>query len=79
MNSHPPDQPAPRDRTVPRDPPDQQAPQEDDRLDLPRSATPDDEADRSLPDADAPGAGRGDTARSGSVHPERPVPDEPSG
>ncbi|WP_329014683.1 hypothetical protein [Streptomyces sp. NBC_00690] len=35
---------------------------------------PDDE----LPEADEAGAGRGE-ARSGSVHPEQPVPDEPSG
>ncbi|MFF8960751.1 hypothetical protein [Streptomyces sp. NPDC014894] len=64
---------------VPRDPPDQQAPQENDPLDLPRPAAPDGGEESDLPEADEAGAGQGREGRSGSVHPEQPVPDEASG
>lgn len=89
QSDHEPDQP------VPRDPPDQQNLGGDDALDIPRASSDetenedesgrrsgrsdDDKADRSLPDADESGAGRTGEPRSGSVHPEQPVPDEPSG
>ncbi|MEW2081881.1 hypothetical protein [Streptomyces sp. NPDC005283] len=69
------------DRQVPKDLPDQQAHDGDDPLDVPRTEETDDETtdpDLSLPDVDQTGAGRG-TPRSGSVHPEQPVPDEPTG
>ncbi|MFI1016854.1 hypothetical protein [Streptomyces sp. NPDC020965] len=42
-------------------------------------ADADADPDRRLPDADESGAGRSGEPRSGSVHPEQPVPDEPSG
>lgn len=67
---------------VPRDLPDQQAQDGEDRLDVPHPETPDDRApgpDESVPDVDETGAGPRGAPRSGSVHPEQPVPDEPSG
>ncbi len=87
QSDHEPDQP------VPRDPPDQQDLGGEDALDIPRSSSDeredeeggrsgkgdDDKPDQSLPDADESGAGRTGEPRSGSVHPEQPVPDEPSG
>lgn len=38
-----------------------------------------DEPDPSLPDADEAGAGKRGNPNTGGVHPEQPVPDEPSG
>ncbi len=84
------------DQPVPRDPPDQQAQEGGDKLDIPRPESlkddadegdgtqhtdPDDkgQSDKELPDADESGAGPTGKPRSGSVHPEQPVPDEPSG
>ncbi|MGW6455770.1 hypothetical protein ACWF94_07545 [Streptomyces sp. NPDC055078] len=66
---------------VPRDPPDQQSREHEDGdpLDVPRTPSSGEAADRSLPDTDQSGAGRSGEPRSGSVHPEQPVPDEPSG
>ncbi|MFD9218992.1 hypothetical protein ACFYXH_11950 [Streptomyces sp. NPDC002730] len=70
------------DTQVPKDLPDQQAHDGDDPLDLPRPDAPDDgtpDPDPGLPDVDQTGAGPRGSPRSGSVHPEQPVPDEPSG
>jgi hypothetical protein len=74
------------DAPVPRDPPDQQQPQDgDDPLDAPRPDELDEsdeqknEPDQSIPDMDETGAGRRGAPRSGGVHPEQPIPDEPSG
>jgi len=66
---------------VPRDLPDQQAQGGPDPLDIPDGAPrtgpphrPDD-----VPDLDEPGTRRRGKPHSGGVHPEQPVPDEPSG
>ncbi|MET7617780.1 hypothetical protein [Streptomyces sp. NPDC005408] len=67
---------------VPRDLPDQQAQEDGDPLETPGLQDTDDDAqdpDPSLPDMDESGAGRSGAPRSGGVHPEQPVPDEPSG
>jgi hypothetical protein len=70
-------------KPVPKDMPDQQAKEGEDPLDLARPGALDehtqDEPDESLPDMDETGAGRRGAPRSGGVHPEQPVPDEPSG
>ncbi|MFF0221411.1 hypothetical protein [Streptomyces sp. NPDC004629] len=64
---------------VPRDLPDQQAGAGNDRWEAaPRNpADTDDDVD-DVPDTDEAGTGRGDTPFSGTVHPEHPVPEEPS-
>ncbi|MGW3621996.1 hypothetical protein [Streptomyces sp. NPDC000880] len=74
------------DPPVPRDPPDQQQRQDGgDPLDAPLLDEPDrsdeqmNEPDQSIPDMDETGVGRRGAPRSGGVHPEQPVPDEPSG
>jgi hypothetical protein len=59
---------------VPRDLPDQQAVEGED----PWDAAPD-TADGDVPDTDEAGTGREGAPRSANVHPEHPVPDEPSG
>ncbi|MDX3854309.1 hypothetical protein [Streptomyces sp. AK02-01A] len=65
---------------IPRDMPDQQSRPGPDPLDItPVRPDESDEDDRSLPDADESGAGRRGSPNSGGVHPEQPVPDEPSG
>ncbi|MCM2390687.1 hypothetical protein [Streptomyces albipurpureus] len=77
------------DQPVPRDLPDQQVQEGGDYLDVPPPPSSDESADepdesaddpgdQRLPEADEAGAGRGEP-RSGSVHPEQPVPDEPTG
>ncbi|MBH5338041.1 hypothetical protein IHE55_25985 [Streptomyces pactum] len=65
---------------VPKERADQQASDAPDPWDLPedeerRPTGPDQEA----PDVDEAGAGPRGAPRSGSVHPEQPVPDEPPG
>ncbi|MEO3974762.1 hypothetical protein [Streptomyces sp. CAU 1734] len=99
------------DHPIPRDPPDQQAGDGSDPLDVPRPPASEGSSDKSsgatsgkssgessgessgkdpekssgepsgenAPDPDEAGAGGDGEPRSGSVHPERPVPDEPSG
>ncbi|MFH8370964.1 hypothetical protein [Streptomyces sp. NPDC018031] len=66
---------------VPRDRPDQQASDEPDPWDPPRTGDgdTDDLPPEEAPDVDQAGAGPRGAPRSGSVHPEQPVPDEPSG
>ncbi|WP_406306443.1 hypothetical protein OH805_33320 [Streptomyces sp. NBC_00879] len=67
---------------VPRDLPDQQAQEDGDPLETVGGHDSDEDKrdpDASLPDMDESGAGRGGEPRSGAVHPEQPVPDEPSG
>ncbi|TQK42950.1 hypothetical protein FBY35_4395 [Streptomyces sp. SLBN-118] len=70
------------DTQVPRDPPDQQAQEDGDPLETVGGQDADEDTqnpDASLPDMDESGAGRSGEPRSGAVHPEQPVPDEPSG
>lgn len=71
---------------VPRDLPDQHARPGDDPLDVDIEGldSPDDDPDApdasDVPDApDEAGAGRRGSPHPGGVHPEQPVPDEPSG
>jgi hypothetical protein len=70
------------DKPVPRDLPDQQASDEEDRWE------PDDEAattgnapdaDDDVPDTDEAGTGRRGAPHAAGVRPDQPVPDEPSG
>ncbi|MCQ8831413.1 hypothetical protein NQU54_20655 [Streptomyces samsunensis] len=63
---------------IPRDLPDQQAQDGPDPLDV---AGVDQEPDGvdDVPETDESGTGRRGEPRTGSVHPEQPVPDEPSG
>ncbi len=63
-------------RPVPRDPPDQQAGNGDDRWE-PRSDEGHGTGD--VPDVDEAGAGPRGAPRQAGVHPDQPVPDEPSG
>ncbi|MFK0284317.1 hypothetical protein ACIQVL_28185 [Streptomyces sp. NPDC090499] len=65
-------------KPVPRDLPDQQAGPGRDPWEAAQSGRPESRGDGDLPDPDEAGAGPGGTPRSGSVHPEEPVPDEPS-
>ncbi|WP_381791547.1 hypothetical protein [Streptomyces niveus] len=93
MNQRHPDDTEGNGAAVPRDLPDQHARPGEDPLDVdveglgssgepddaPDTAEAPDEPDRSLPDADEAGAGRRGDPNTGGVHPEQPVPDEPSG
>ncbi|MBT2393269.1 hypothetical protein J7E87_28525 [Streptomyces sp. ISL-1] len=83
MTGHRPKDQSDNDTPVPRDPPDQQQSQEGgDPLDAhgpDEFAEQANEPDQSIPDMDETGAGRRGAPRSGGVHPEQPVPDEPSG
>ena len=69
---------------VPRDLPDQQADAGEDPWEAAAVPEPDDtggEEDASatdVPDTDEAGTGRQGAPQSGAVHPEHPVPDEPS-
>ncbi|MFI2200414.1 hypothetical protein ACH47Z_06435 [Streptomyces sp. NPDC020192] len=68
-------------RPVPRDPPDQQAGYGEDRWE-PHTAgerTPEAEGTGDVPDVDEAGAGPRGAPRQAGVHPDQPVPDEPSG
>lgn len=66
---------------IPRDLPDQQAQGGEDPLDIvgrtPETTPP--HHPEEVPDPDEPGARRRGKPHSGGVHPEQPVPDEPSG
>ncbi|MFI0816539.1 hypothetical protein ACH4TX_36465 [Streptomyces sp. NPDC021098] len=66
---------------IPRDLPDQQAQGGPDPLDItggtPHTAPPHHPED--VPDLDEPGTRRRGKGHSGGVHPEAPVPDEPTG
>ncbi|WP_338701644.1 hypothetical protein V2W30_30810 [Streptomyces sp. Q6] len=66
---------------VPRDLPDQQAGAHDgDPLDVtPPEAAREEAPDDTVPEPDESGTGRKGSPRSGGVHPDQPVPDEPSG
>ncbi|MGN5380824.1 hypothetical protein ACQ4WX_38075 [Streptomyces lasalocidi] len=74
-------------RPVPRDPPDQQAGHGDDRWEphtddgrTPEQNGADDrEGAGDVPDVDEAGAGPRGAPRHAGVHPEHPVPEEPSG
>jgi hypothetical protein len=64
---------------VPRDMPDQQAHEGEDRWDARPVREGVDETDEEpapVPDTDEAGTGRQGAPHSGSVHPEHPVPDE---
>ncbi|OPF71367.1 hypothetical protein VT50_0234475 [Streptomyces antioxidans] len=63
---------------VPRDLPDQQAQSGPDHLDVAGAGDEPDEVD-DVPETDESGTGRQGRPQTGSVHPEQPVPDEPSG
>ncbi|MER5791378.1 hypothetical protein [Streptomyces sp. NPDC001980] len=65
-------------KPVPRDLPDQQAGSGRDPWEAAESGRPEERGAAGLPDPDEAGAGPGDMPRSGSAHPENPVPDEPS-
>ncbi|MEV5612647.1 hypothetical protein [Streptomyces sp. NPDC052225] len=87
MTRHPepeirPETPGKEPPAVPRDPPDQQAGAHDgDPLDVPApdgSHDEDEEPDETMPEPDESGSGRKGAPRSGGVHPEQPVPDEPA-
>ncbi|QKV96668.1 hypothetical protein HUT19_37330 [Streptomyces sp. NA02950] len=65
-------------RGIPRDLPDQQAQEGPDPLDV-DGADPAPGHAEDVPDLDESGTGRRGEPRTGSVHPEQPVPDEPSG
>ncbi|MFR9799354.1 hypothetical protein ACL02U_26210 [Streptomyces sp. MS06] len=84
MTDHPLEQPREAGGPVPRDPQDQQAHEGEDPWDAPSGrrgehrADDDEEIAEDVPDTDVAGTGRRGAPRSGSVHPERPVPDEPS-
>ncbi|MGW6905145.1 hypothetical protein [Streptomyces sp. NPDC054940] len=64
---------------VPRDLPDQQADTGEDPWEVP--VVPADDATEAddVPDTDEAGTGRKGAPRSGTVHPEHPAPQEPSG
>lgn len=47
--------------------------------DAPEGTDGPEEPDETLPDTDEAGAGRRGSPNTGGVHPEQPVPDEPSG
>ncbi|MFC8830104.1 hypothetical protein ACFT9I_32810 [Streptomyces sp. NPDC057137] len=89
MNQRHPDGSEGNGSAVPRDLPDQHARPGDDPLDVDiegMDSSADDDADESgdsdddLPDSpDEAGAGRRGNPNTGGVHPEQPVPDEPSG
>jgi hypothetical protein len=68
---------------VPRDLPDQLAREGEDPWDAaPGTADEDDTdtgTDTDVPDTDEAGTGRQGAPRSATVHPEHPVPDEPTG
>ncbi|MGW6062779.1 hypothetical protein [Streptomyces sp. NPDC055189] len=69
---------------IPRDPPDQQATDEPDAWDLDVGKADDDGDDATTKAAEVPETDEGGTARRGETdalesHPEKPVPDEPSG
>ncbi|MEU6095281.1 hypothetical protein [Streptomyces sp. NPDC047079] len=71
-------------RPIPRDMQDQQARNAEDPWDV-RTARDDsarapdtEESANDVPDTDEAGTGRRGAPQSGSVHPEHPVPDEPS-
>ncbi|WP_329342374.1 hypothetical protein OG866_39815 [Streptomyces sp. NBC_00663] len=63
---------------VPRDLPDQQAGQEEDRWDADPELSEEDEADADVPDTDEAGTGRQGAPRSTDVHSEHPEPQEPA-
>ncbi|MGW3445026.1 hypothetical protein [Streptomyces sp. NPDC001076] len=66
-------------KPVPRDLPDQQAGPGQDPWEAAEGRRPQNgRDDGDLPDPDEAGAGPDGAPRSGSVHPENPVPDEPS-
>ncbi|WP_406431801.1 hypothetical protein OHB00_05490 [Streptomyces sp. NBC_00631] len=66
-------------RPVPRDLPDQQAGSGQDPWEAAEHRPPqEDRDDGGLPDTDEAGSGPRGAPSSGSVHPENPVPDEPS-
>ncbi|MFS4096952.1 hypothetical protein [Streptomyces sp. AF1A] len=63
---------------VPRDLPDQQA-RADDPWDAAPGPVDDPPEEDEVPDTDEAGTGPRGAPRSGTVHPEHPAPDEPSG
>ncbi|MFB7653111.1 MULTISPECIES: hypothetical protein [unclassified Streptomyces] len=90
MTNHRQEAPGENDAPVPRDLPDQQAGEGDDPWEAAaptreqREHLQSDRADRDedaddVPDTDEAGTGRQGAPHSGAVHPEHPVPDEPSG
>ncbi|MFE7760839.1 hypothetical protein [Streptomyces sp. NPDC057438] len=72
---------------VPRDMPDQQAHEGEDPWEVAPTRAGDGareedasgDGDADVPDTDEAGTGRQGETRSDAVHPEQPVPDEPSG
>jgi hypothetical protein len=70
-------------KPVPKDLPDQQASGEEDPLDVDRPGLTDEQApddpDQRVPDTEETGTGRRGAPPDGGVHPDQPVPDEPSG
>ncbi|MFE5812452.1 hypothetical protein ACFQ6S_03400 [Streptomyces sp. NPDC056479] len=64
---------------VPRDLPDQQADAGEDPWEVPVESADDGAEADDVPDTDEAGTGRQGAPRSGTVHPEHPTPEEPSG
>jgi len=63
---------------VPRDLPDQQAGQGEDRWDATPEPPDENEPTTDVPDTDQAGTGRQGAPHSATVHPEHPEPQEPS-
>ncbi|MFC9076192.1 hypothetical protein ACFTY7_03910 [Streptomyces sp. NPDC057062] len=75
--------PGERSGPIPRDMPDQQAGEEEDPWDARpgrgSGKNAEDERADDVPDTDEAGTGRRGGPRSGTIHPDHPEPDEPSG
>ncbi|MGP4007415.1 hypothetical protein [Streptomyces sp. 4N124] len=68
-----------REGPVPRDLQDQQSDTGDDPWEVPPEDATEDPDEAEVPDTDEAGTGRQGAPQSAGVHPEQPVPDEPSG
>lgn len=64
---------------VPRDLPDQQADAGEDPWEVPVEPVDDTTEADDVPDMDEAGTGRQGAPQSGTVHPEHPAPEEPTG
>ena len=79
MADHRDEGPGEHDPPVPRDLPDQQAGTGDDPWDLDESDPTEGDDIPDTPDTDEAGTGRRGAPHASGVHPDQPVPDEPSG
>lgn len=67
------------DEPVPKDLPDQQAATGEDPWEVPVESADDTTEADDIPDLDEAGTGRKGAPQPGTVHPEHPVPQEPTG